>query len=169
MQAGAQDPFRYLSFRLGGNEYAVPLPTVREVCAYSTPTPLADAPDWWPGTLDWRRERVPVIDLRRYLHAGEAGAGFGPQSVLIVLDLGPQRLALAAEAVGEVLELSPSQRLPPPPGDLGFRTDHLEAVGALDGRLLMLLAVPRLLRPADLAWLQAQLAADVGGDGAGSE
>ena len=46
------------------NETALlPNAAIAEVISYKEVTPLADAPDWFIGHIDWREKRVPLISF----------------------------------------------------------------------------------------------------------
>lgn len=41
----------------------LPNAAIAEVIAYKDATPLADAPDWFIGHIEWREKRVPLISF----------------------------------------------------------------------------------------------------------
>lgn len=46
------------------NEMAIlPNAAIAEVISYKGVTPLADAPDWFMGHIEWREKRVPLISF----------------------------------------------------------------------------------------------------------
>src|SRR2546422_331428 len=55
---------QYLTFRLGEEEYAVPILAVHEIKGQSAITPLPNAPPCIPGVMNLRGTIVPVVDLR---------------------------------------------------------------------------------------------------------
>lgn len=50
----------------------LPNAAVAEIIPYSEPEPLADAPDWYLGKLNWRERRIPLI-MFEAASDGEAG------------------------------------------------------------------------------------------------
>ncbi len=54
---------------LSGTRILIPNATVAEVVAYSDPDPIAEAPDWLPGTFLWRGWQVPLVSFARLTEA----------------------------------------------------------------------------------------------------
>src|SRR5215472_2372889 len=86
-----------LSVRLGGQEFAIDVTTVRELRSYSAPTPVPQAPSYLMGLLDLRGVIVPVIDLA--LRLGMPALKPGAKSVIVVVETARGPVGLAAEEV----------------------------------------------------------------------
>src|ERR1700688_3873309 len=54
---------QYLTFMIGGEEYAVSLLKVKEIIEYDTVTQVPKTPEWIRGVINLRGSVVPVIDL----------------------------------------------------------------------------------------------------------
>lgn len=50
-------------FKLGGEEYALPIKHVQEIIRYTQPRSVASAEPWVRGVLSLRGHIVPVYDL----------------------------------------------------------------------------------------------------------
>ncbi|HUV21891.1 MAG TPA: chemotaxis protein CheW [Gammaproteobacteria bacterium] len=61
----------------------VPNSAVAEIIGYSTPRPLADCSDWFPGVVSWRGVYVPVIAVEQL--CGVATAAVGPRARIAVI------------------------------------------------------------------------------------
>lgn len=57
------DALRGVVLPVGASDVLLPNAAVAEVLAYGEPSPLADAPPWLLGTLDWREREIPVVSL----------------------------------------------------------------------------------------------------------
>ncbi len=57
---------RYLTFKLGQNEFGISINSVKEIVGQLTITPLPSSPDYVPGVINLRGKVLPVLDLRRY-------------------------------------------------------------------------------------------------------
>jgi purine-binding chemotaxis protein CheW len=55
---------RYLTFRLGGGTYGVPVLTVREIIRLCPVTPVANMPPHVRGVINLRGRVIPLVDLR---------------------------------------------------------------------------------------------------------
>src|SRR5260370_7335715 len=58
-----QDVKQYLTFMIGGEEYAIGLLKVKEIIEYDTVTEVPKTPEWVRGVINLPASVVPVIDL----------------------------------------------------------------------------------------------------------
>lgn len=65
-------------FRLGGDEYALPIAHVQEVVRYSPPRPVASPVPWLRGLLSLRGTIIPVYDVAARLGRDADPASDGP-------------------------------------------------------------------------------------------
>lgn len=64
-KAGTVMDQKMVVFAVGQQEYAVPIAVVKEVQAWTMPTPVPEAPPIVEGVIDLRGEIIPVVDLGR--------------------------------------------------------------------------------------------------------
>jgi purine-binding chemotaxis protein CheW len=121
----------------------VPVLAVRDILGEHKITRIPLAPREIAGSLNLRGRIVTAIDLRERLHLEPAPAGQPRMSV--VADQGGELYALLVDQVSEVLSLKASafERNPPtlPPAWAQFSS----GIYRLDGRLLVVLDIARLL------------------------
>ena len=53
----------------------IPNSAVAEIIGYSTPRPLSDTSDWFPGVVLWRGVYVPVVAVEQMCNLGIAQVG----------------------------------------------------------------------------------------------
>jgi purine-binding chemotaxis protein CheW len=58
------EPGKYLTFRLGGELYGLPVLTVREIIRLLPITPVASMPAHVRGVINLRGKVIPLVDLR---------------------------------------------------------------------------------------------------------
>jgi purine-binding chemotaxis protein CheW len=137
---------RFLLVRVQDNcRVALPLHCLLEVTRPLPVKTLAGAPAFVRGVAIVRASPVPVIDLAAIL-----GIDVGSEATrFVILCVGGRSVAVAVESISGVCDL-PAGTLKQAPPLLGDAAGELaEALGALDGELLLALKVARLL-PADL-------------------
>lgn len=121
----------------------VPVLGVRDILGEQTITRIPLAPPEIAGSLNLRGRIVTAIDLRRRLNLDPPPEGTKRMSV--VAEQGGELYALLVDQVSEVMSLKASafERNPPtlPSAWAGFST----GIYRLDGRLLVVLDVARLL------------------------
>lgn len=134
-----------LLVRAGGRVCALPLPQVIETLRPLPAAPLAGLPDFVRGAAVVRGAAIPVVDLAAFLGL-EAPAA---PSRFVLVRCGPRAAALAVDAVWGVASLEGVERAATPllgAADGGA----VEALGALDGELLVQLQAARIVP--DDAW-----------------
>jgi len=121
----------------------VPVLGVRDILGEQTITRIPLAPPEIAGSLNLRGRIVTAIDLRRRLNLGPPPEGAKRMSV--VAEQGGELYALLVDQVSEVMSLRANafERNPPtlPPSWAAFST----GIYRLDGRLMVVLDVARLL------------------------
>ncbi len=134
-----------IAFQLDREEYGVPVASVREVSRVGDITRVPQAPDHIRGVMNLRGRILPVLELRTRL--GHAPLVPGPKARIVVAEVHGRVLGLLVDAVAQVLKV-PSDRVVPPPDDArSAAADYLTGVAQLDGRLIILLDLERMLQP----------------------
>ena len=129
---------RWLTFYLGGEEYALALDVILELIKPRPYTDLPKAPDYVRGILSLRGEVVPVVDLRRRLRLSAAEEGSTAQRIVVCE--GPQQpIGLLVDRITQVIRM-PTELIEPAPLMLveGER-EFVAGVGRYQGRMLILL------------------------------
>jgi purine-binding chemotaxis protein CheW len=139
----AEDERSYVTLTLGGQLCGVPVAVVRDILGGQVITRIPLAPPEVAGSLNLRGRIVTAIDLRRRLNLPPAPPGELPMAV--VAEQGTELYALLVDQVQEVLSL-PTDRFEPNPATLPPPwSEHSSGVHRLEGRLLVVLDVQRLL------------------------
>ncbi len=136
----------FVTFRLGREEYALPIEKVEGIIRFEPSTPVPRAPEVVTGVINLRGRVIPVIDLSRRLL--DARFEPGPTARIIVAEGEAGPVGLSVDAANEVVTLDPETILPPPEHVLAAGiTEMIQGVVEIGGRLVILLeldrAVPR--------------------------
>jgi purine-binding chemotaxis protein CheW len=151
------DGRQYVLFRVGTEEYGLPIANVSSIIRYETVTPVPRAPESVQGVIDLRGRVVPVVDLGKRLF----GTTFDPttRARIVVTETSSGAVGLAVDAASEVATFQTDQMMPAPEAALPREiVEAFEAVVHLDGRLIILLDLERVLPRAeyDLAATETQ-------------
>ena len=132
-----------VTFSLHGEDYAVPIASVREIIRYTPPTATAAARGLVKGMIALRGRVLPVVDLSESL--GQT-PGAGDQSRILVLEVSTGELGLVVDGVHGVVLVTAEQvaRVPVPVTHEGVG----EEVATIDDRLVILIEPERALGPA---------------------
>jgi purine-binding chemotaxis protein CheW len=141
---------RLVTFEVGGQEYALPLESVREII--SAPGQVTGAPGAEAlllGVVGYRDGLLPLLSLRGLLGFG-AGPGRSDKAKVLVTHIGGALVGLVADQARAVL-LAPAALVEAAPAMLAARTGgeaKVDAIYRADGgrRLVSILAPARLFR-----------------------
>jgi len=129
-------------FSLGDHEYGVPITTVQEIIRYSPPRPIPDSPAQVEGVINLRGRIIPVIDLQVLLGI----QGFrATDSKVVVIELPEATVGIIVDEVREVLTVDLAATEPPPVSVVSGARESIQSVAKLEGRLLVILDIVRLL------------------------
>lgn len=130
-------------FRLGAEEYGVPITQVQEINHLTKPTKIPKSPVFLEGVINLRGEIIPVIDLKKRFEIDDAG--YADDGRIMIVEINGSTVGVIVDEVSEVLRLPKSSIEPPPPVIAGITSTYLEGVGKLDDRLLILLDLNEIL------------------------
>lgn len=141
-----------VGFRIGRETFGVPIALVREIVRVPEITAVPNAPDYIEGVINLRGKIIPVIDLRKRF--GEKDVQRNKKNRVLVADLEGKRMGLIVDSASEVMKIPPAQIEKPsgvqPEGELGY----VIGVGKVQGRLIILLDLGKLLRQRELHSLE---------------
>jgi purine-binding chemotaxis protein CheW len=136
---GADGSAQYLTFTLGGEEYAVDILRVQEIKGYSSVTSIPNAPAYVKGVMNLRGTVVPVFDMR--LKFGMEPRAYDRFTVIVVVNVGSRVVGLIVDSVSDVLDIAASSIEPTP--DLGADVDTrvMQGIARTNDRLVTLLDI----------------------------
>ena len=140
-----------LSFRLGGEEYAISILKVQEIRGYDAVTRIANTPEYLKGVVNLRGIIVPVIDMRIKFNIGKAT--YDAFTVVIVLNINNHTIGMVVDSVSDVVTLTPDQIKPAPDLGAGVSGEYLQGLGTVGERMLILLDIDRVLSSDELGLL----------------
>jgi purine-binding chemotaxis protein CheW len=97
----------YLTFQVGGEEYAVPVLHVTEIVRLQKSYSLPDVPAYIRGVINLRGKVIPLLDVRSRF--GLAEAAYTDRTVVVVLEVSEVATGLIVDGVSEVVEIPPEQ------------------------------------------------------------
>jgi purine-binding chemotaxis protein CheW len=139
----SKELLQLVTFRLGNEEFSLDILRVQEIIRHMELTRVPRTPDFVDGVINLRGRVIPVLDLRKRfgLPSGEKTN----ETRIIVVDVDSKTVGLKVDAVSEVLRLPADTVEPAPAIVTGAESDYIKGVGKLDGRLLILLDVEKIL------------------------
>lgn len=157
----ASELVRLVAVRLGPEDFGLDVMKVFEVVRVPEVRRVPRAPEFVEGVAEVRKTVVPVIDLRKRF--GLPQAETGPDTRLVVVGLGDQRVGLVVDDVPGVLEISAESVSAPPKILHGLKARYMEGVVRDGERLVILLNVDEVLSSDERIALDRLAGLDDGG------
>jgi len=153
---------QYLTFFIRTEEYAVQILRVKEIIEFERVTRVPSMPAHVRGVINLRGSVLPVIDLAAKFGHGESVPSRTTCIVVVETQIDGEVLVagVIADAVSEVIDLPAVQIEPPPPFGTNVRVDFLAGMGKLDGRLVLVLDLDRILTPVEILEIAEAAAPD---------
>lgn len=130
-------------FRLGAEEYGVPITQVQEINLLSKPTKIPNSPSFLEGVISLRKQIIPVVDLKKRFSIEQTD--YTKDARIMIVEVNDSIIGVIVDEVLEVLRLPASSIEPPPPVIAGITAAYLDGVGKLDDRLFILLNMDKIL------------------------
>jgi purine-binding chemotaxis protein CheW len=146
----------FLVFTLGSEEYGIDILKVQEIRSYETVTRISSAPDFIKGVTNLRGVIVPIVDLRLKFRLGNVR--YDHQTVVIILNVAGRVVGIVVDGVSDVLTLTGDAIKPAPEFGVSISTEHLTGLGTIDGRMLVLIDIERLMTSPEMALVEAEFA-----------
>jgi purine-binding chemotaxis protein CheW len=141
------DARQYLSFFLGGQEYATDILRVQEIKGWDTVTRVPYSPDYILGVINLRGAIVPVVDPR--VRFSLESAPFDSATVVIVVRVtgtrGERIVGLVVDAVSDVYSFSAENIQPPPEAVGSIEQMFVLGLAKLEDKLVIILDIERLV------------------------
>lgn len=132
---GPGSPCQFVTFRVEGQTYGIPISSVREIIRWSRITPLPNQPAHARGVLNLRGTIIPIHDLRSRLFGVLTVAD--DTHVIVITCFGTQALGILVDAVSDILAVDPSELKAPPA--IAETALSQALVTTEDGRLVIIL------------------------------
>jgi purine-binding chemotaxis protein CheW len=139
----SQNAHELVAFRAAGQDFCVPIMSVREIRGWTPTTILPHAPDYVRGVINLRGSVVPIVDLANRLGLGAIEPS--ARHVIIIAMLNDQTVGLLVEAVSDILTV-PSGSIQPTPDIASAEVKgFIEGVIAMDDRMIRMIELDNVL------------------------
>lgn len=134
-------------FKLGQEEYGIPITQVQEINRLTSPTKIPNSPAFVEGVINLRGKIIPIVDLRKRFRLVEVE--YSEDSRIVVVELSGNTIGVTVDSVNEVLRLPAANIEPTPTIATGIGSEYLSGVGKINDRLLILLDLNKILSSAE--------------------
>lgn len=143
---------QYLTFFIRDEEYAVEILRVKEIIEFEHVTRVPTTPAHVRGVINLRGAVLPVVDLSAKFGNAETELTRTTCIVVVETRLNDELLTIGvvSSAVSEVVDIADTAIEPAPSFGTGVSVDFLTGMGKLDGRLVLILDIDRVLSPVEI-------------------
>jgi len=121
---------------------------VHEIVRVPEITAVADVPAYVEGVINLRGKIISVIDLRKRF--GEVRIESTRKNRILVAEIDKKQVGLIVDAASEVLRLPHDQIEAPPEVFEESEVKYVTGVGKLNGRLVILIDLTKILQQGEL-------------------
>lgn len=148
---------QYLTFSLSDEEYAINIQRVKEIIEYTTITKVPKVPEWIRGVINLRGNVVPVVDLTVRFGLEERPVTKTTCIVIVEVEQDSERtvMGVIADAVNQVIDLSPKDIEEPPAFGTRVRLEYLFGMGKLGKKFALILNIDSVLSNTELLTVSA--------------
>lgn len=147
---------KYLTFRLGDEEYGIEILKVKEIIGMMPITPIPQTPEYIKGVINLRGKVIPVIDLRLRFHMEEVP--YNERTCIIVVEVKlanePVSIGIVVDAVSEVSQIKEEEIEATPSFGTSLDTSYILGMAKTDNSVKILLDIDQVLSQEELASLE---------------
>lgn len=151
-----------VGFRIGRETFGVPISFVQEIVRVPEITSVPDSPDFVEGVINLRGKIVSVIDLRKRF--GETEITGHKKNRILVAEVASKTVGLIVDSASEVLKMPANDIEAPPNVFEDGENNYVTGVGKLNGRLVIMVDLGKILQKGELKRLGEQAAALAGAE-----
>lgn len=144
---------KFLSFVLGREEYGLEILRVQEINGLMDITRVPRSPDYVKGVINLRGRVIPIINLRKKFNMPMVEDTERTCIIMVQVNYNDSQITMGiiVDEVSEVLNITDEQIEPSPSFGGGMKeADFITGMGKLDGKVVILLDVDRVLSGEEL-------------------
>jgi purine-binding chemotaxis protein CheW len=147
---------KIVTFSLAQQTFGIDMRALIEIREWDEPTPLPNVPGFIKGVTNLRGVIVPIVDLRLKFDLGNVR--YDHQTVVIILNVAGRVVGIVVDGVSDVLTLTGDDIKPAPEFGVSVSNEHLTGLGSVEGRMLILIDIERMMTSSEMELVEAELA-----------
>lgn len=146
---------KYLTFRLGAEDYGLQILKVQEIIGMMNVTRVPRMPDFVRGIINLRGKLIPVVDLREKFNLEKQADTLKTCIIVVEIVFSESKITLGVlvDNVSEVMNISEKEIEGPPQIGMHVNTEFMLGMGKLNQKVIMLLDIDRVLGSGELSEL----------------
>ncbi|MHC5113958.1 MAG: chemotaxis protein CheW [Planctomycetota bacterium] len=139
---------QFVGFQLGDQAYAFRIEQIQEIVILDKVTRTPQVPHYCEGVSNLRGSIMPIINLRRLF--GMEPRPADSETRTIVVNVGERTMGCTVDMVSQVVRIQESDIQPAPETVTADGAGYIAGFARLDGDLVIILDINRLLDPEQL-------------------
>ena len=144
---------KFLTFKIGDEEFAIPIGHVIEIVGIQKITEVPDMPDFVKGVINLRGKVIPVMDVRLRFHL--PSVAYDDRTCVVVVSVGDVTIGLVVDTVCEVVDIPEANVSSPPRFSSATSGRYVSGMGKIGEAVKIIIDVAKLLGDDELAALTA--------------
>jgi purine-binding chemotaxis protein CheW len=143
---------KYLTFKLGREEYGLEILKVQEIIGMLSVTKVPRAPSYVRGVVNLRGKVIPVVDLRSKFEMEDHEDTEKTCIIVVQVSRDDQTVTMGiiVDEVSEVLDIDGGQIEPAPEFGGQTDTDFILGIGKVGDKVVLLLDINKVLSDSEL-------------------
>ncbi len=150
---------QFVGFQLAEQEYAFPIGQIQEIVIIDQVTEVPQVPPFVDGVTNLRGAIIPIINLRKLFRLKPKSPD--AETRTIVVNVGDKTMGCTVDMVSQVIRIPDSDIQPAPETVTADGADYIAGFAKLEGRLLIVLDIDKLLDPSNLEHVRQVSAPDM--------
>lgn len=138
---------RYLTFKIGDEQYAFEIEYVTEIIGIQNITPVPNIKPFIKGIINLRGIIYPVICIRKRFNIPVIP--YNDRTCIIIVNVKNNGIGLIVDEVAEVVKILPEQISPSPQTNKGSHSKFIKGIGRVGDNLKIILDIDKLLYDID--------------------
>ncbi|MBN2385337.1 purine-binding chemotaxis protein CheW [bacterium] len=130
-------------FRIEANHYGLDIMRIEEVLSYSSPQSIPKMPDFIEGVIDFRKQVVPLFDMRKRFEVDQVL--YTPDTRVILLRLQKQLIGLVVDEASEVIMYEADEFRVKPDQIVTIKNEFISGFVKRQNRTIVLLDIDRII------------------------
>lgn len=154
-----QEPLiQLIVFRLGSEEYGIRIEQVKEVTLTPEIARMPKTPDFVKGIANLRGDIITIIDLEERFQLRVTSESLPSSSYTMAIEGKDYTIGIVVREVPQPLSVPASiiEKAPEFIQDINIQDKYIEGIAKVDGRIIVVLDMLKLLTPAEIMQLSSK-------------
>ena len=150
----AEEENQYVTFVIGEETYGVEVLKVQEIIGMTQITHVPNAMSFMKGVINLRGSVVPVVDMRIKFTMSERE--YDAFTVIIIVEVRGRMIGMIVDSVSDVVSIPVKGIQDTPHFSAKIETDFIMGIGQIEEKLVIILAVDRIMSSEEMTELERE-------------